>query len=111
MLGAMRWQVILLGVVASWAGAARAACDGIEMVTYSPDTGEAIAVSCHTGSELFLPWVDGGVGAEARDRAAEASHVPRSEILWDLQELRPLRAQNINELAPSEPNFDLPKPK
>jgi hypothetical protein len=101
----MRWQAILLGVVASWAGAARAACDGIEMVTYSPDTGEAIAVSCHTGSELFLPWVDW------RGPMPETipTRVGASVTLFDTSAFEALGAYDLSEITRFDPWYDIPE--
>ena len=106
----MRWQAILLGVVASWSGAAHADCDGIEMVTY----GDPAEVSCHRGSELFLPWVDWLSPRFGVDRLAPRietipSRFHSSITVFDAFTLEALGAQDISDLTRIDFWYDTPE--
>ena len=99
----MRWQAILLGVVASWPVAARAECDAIEMVTYA----DPAEVSCHTGPEPTLPWVDWGTPRRETTPAAPSITVPVA-VHEDL-DVEVLGVYDFSEITRFDPWYDIPE--
>ena len=81
--------------------ATAADCQGIEFVTYRAD---GVDSSCHLDSELFLPWVDGGIRFQAPRERSTAS-----VTTFEAKEIEALGAFNIQELMRITPSLDLPE--
>jgi hypothetical protein len=89
----MKWQAILLGVVASWPVGAWADCAGIEVTYGDPDE-----VRC-------LPWVDWGTPRIETIPPRFLSSV----TVFEVSQIEALGAYDISELTRIDPWYDIPE--